>query len=405
MHRFLKEDRITIERGLIVRIVNARPVGNEIHEDVDVYKETETGMEYVRNLMMSIYCGYMVDFPDENFSGKRRNTDRWSTPSVNIGKTVFDTDFYLSDSERSLILSKYPDFKWVLAKWDGTKSQIMKVLQIWRKHKEIEFPLSLGYYGIAINKNFYKSGNKDVIRYLVKNKPSQSISLVDIQMILRRGIDEKELDKYKSFCWCVNRKVAYDEFKYLEKIDMADSRGYEIYSDYKKMAKNAGHNMKDAYWLYPKNLHDAHKKVMKEMERIKKMQMRAQKEKEKKEREEKNRQYMERIKNYTRLNSVIGGYSIYVPETTEDWLVQAKSLHQCIVAADYMGKVADGKCLIVFIRKEGKPIATAEVHKNGTLGQFYADELDRNDCLPKEDVMVAMNKWLNKFNRNVRKAA
>ena len=61
--------------------------------------------------------------------------------------------------------------------------------------------------------------------------------------------------------------------------------------------------------------------------------------------------------------------------------------------------MAKKKYLIAFIRQEGKPIATAQLYageKIGTwrIGQFYANELDRSNCRPSDEVQAAFNKWL-----------
>ena len=86
-------------------------------------------------------------------------------------------------------------------------------------------------------------------------------------------------------------------------------------------------------------------------------------------------------------------------DSAEEWREQAEALHQCIVSCGYMGRVADGKCVIVFVRKGGVPVATAEILKGNRIGQFYADEHDRDDCLPSEEVRTALEKWLNSLGK------
>lgn len=40
--------------------------------------------------------------------------------------------------------------------------------------------------------------------------------------------------------------------------------------------------------------------------------------------------------------------------------------------------------------------ATAEISNDGKrIIQFYADEFDRNNCLPSEEIKAAFQKWLN----------
>ena len=99
-------------------------------------------------------------------------------------------------------------------------------------------------------------------------------------------------------------------------------------------------------------------------------------------------------KKFAEINKSIDGYSIFVTSNYDEWQKQAKALHQCICACGYYQGTADGNYTIVFIQKEGKPIATAQIYQNGTIGQFYADETDRNNCKPSEEVSAALDKWM-----------
>ena len=36
-----------------------------------------------------------------------------------------------------------------------------------------------------------------------------------------------------------------------------------------------------------------------------------------------------------------------------------------------------------------------EIKKKKKILQFYANELDRNDCKPSEEIQTAFNKWLD----------
>ncbi|MBO4712575.1 MAG: hypothetical protein J5615_01615 [Fibrobacter sp.] len=68
------------------------------------------------------------------------------------------------------------------------------------------------------------------------------------------------------------------------------------------------------------------------------------------------------------------------------------------MSADYIGKMADRRCLLVFIAtKEGAPVATAEILPSGKVGQFYADERDRSNMKPGKKAQEALDAWLKKF--------
>jgi hypothetical protein len=104
--------------------------------------------------------------------------------------------------------------------------------------------------------------------------------------------------------------------------------------------------------------------------------------------------FVERMQKYQCLNCEVNGYFIYIADNLEDWKLQAENLHQCILKARFDKQVLDRRCLIVFIRKDNEPIATCQLYKDYSIGQFYANELDRQNCLPTEDVKTAMNIWI-----------
>ena len=60
------------------------------------------------------------------------------------------------------------------------------------------------------------------------------------------------------------------------------------------------------------------------------------------------------------------------------------------------------KCLLVFLVLDGRPMATAELNRNGKLVQFYADERGDN-MKPGKDAEDAINKWIRTFKPRIRK--
>ena len=189
-----------------------------------------------------------------------------------------------------------------------------------------------------------------------------------------------------------DKVVAYDVYRYLLKVHMADHDGVMLYRDYWKLLGQTGHDSADAYWKYPKSLQAAHDKVLEEIResndsiQIKRL-------------ESKQENYSRAVKKLLKYNSEIDGYSVFVPDTVGQIVAQAKALHQCLVHCDYVSQVIDKKCVLVFIQKDGVPVATCQLLEGDKIGQFYADELDRDDCLPSEDVRAVMNKWIERKRR------
>jgi hypothetical protein len=160
------------------------------------------------------------------------------------------------------------------------------------------------------------------------------------------------------------------------------------------MLQRSDHAFDDEYWHYPSNLNEAHNRLVEE-ERIREEAEELARAKEEEKRFKERKKALKRIeKKFAEINGSIDGYSIFVTSDYDEWQRQASILHQCICACGYYQGTADGNYTIVFIQKEGVPIATAQIYQNGTIGQFYADETDRNNCAPSEEVRAALDKWM-----------
>ena len=101
------------------------------------------------------------------------------------------------------------------------------------------------------------------------------------------------------------------------------------------------------------------------------------------------RQTVEKFQQYSR---IVNGYSIFVPQNIFDIEEQAKSLHQCLITCNYPRQIIRKSCVLVFIRKENKPIATVEVKNDGTIGQFHLDQ-KLDNFLPSKELEDTFNKW------------
>ena len=237
-----------------------------------------------------------------------------------------------------------------------------------------------------------------ILKFVRENAGSENWPITKIKFVMN-GHTEKEYDEWKSFKDNYGKSFSYESYKYLisRKIKKCD---LGLYRDYIEMAKECGHNVKDKYWYAPKNLKKAHDKVMAEVELVREARRQEQAKLEKKETELKMAKFRKVAKKFNGLITKFHGLTAYVPQDTETVDKHAKALHQCLVYADYIGKMARQKCLLVFIAdSNGKPVATAEIMPGGKLGQFYADELHHNyeKMKPSADAEKALSKWLKMF--------
>lgn len=390
-------DRLEAVEGQLVRTVNAvernKRKGKDQRRTLDVYREFEDGYAECRNLYYCMY-GYRVGFPhDENsmyYNGSCSFTEK--EEKFDLCKEMHFDSRPLTEAERELVIQKYPAFSYTLKKWRGTIRETLKALAVWKKHPEVEFILSAGFKNIAFNKGFWKlteKKRKEIVLFMRKNPDCRNFTLLDIQRCIKNGYDIGEFSLYKVFLNITDGNVSFDLYRYLVKIGKANRRGVALYRDYWNLLVQSRHSTKDAYWEYPKDLQERHDLLRDEIHRVERL-------KQKEELKKKQDAYSKAVRKIAGITLDENGYSVYVPETVEEIMHHAERLHQCLVTCDYISRVIAGKCVLVFVTKDGEPEATAELLKGDRIGQFYKDELDRDECLPSVEVRALVDRWIAK---------
>lgn len=406
MHKPIYEDRFEIDKqGNIVLITNARGRGYDVNHkltvncEFDCLKTYEDGKQKCRNLYFSIYGGYYVEYPQEYYSYfnptekvKARGYEHFGETKSNVNLPSFG----FTKADADLICKKYPDFKYVIQKWEGlhTKREMFEVLKVWKEHPEIELPLSLGYVKVCFTKSFFKL-DKNKLKTLYKfmfNNQGKDYGITDLNYILKHGLETFE--NVKRISRIMGHKVS------AEMADWADgilAGGYEQYHfgsdyhDYLEKAEYIGKDIKDPYWKYPKDFAKRAEMVKEQYANKKRMEDAQRAEKQLKE-------YLKRIGKFAGKQKRIGRYNLFVPTTTQEWVTQAEKLHQCIIRMNYMDKLNENY-ILVFIYKDGAPLATCEITDvmDKKIGQFYADEHDRENCYPDERTKALMYSWLDEL--------
>lgn len=429
-------DRLTVEDGHITRIVRAEYSKKGEYSSVDVYKENDNKEYWDQNLYISIYGGVVVTFPGFKIGGywkddtiaEEEGWNKRQRPSL-VGYSS-----KITAADEALVCGAYPDFKYLFKKVshsDWNRLYLIRVLQVWVKHPELELVMAAGYENVGMDGRFWRysekrrreiclfmrknAGNK--FRYLPLKNLNECIKSNDPERYLSYMADVSEWDRNSR---CVDA-VKYEDYLYLKKLktkiqtrwkgQKAFDAKMNYWMDYIRMAASAGHDVHDPYWRHPKNLLAKHDVVMEEInrieeaERIAAAQRRAEWEARQREMEAQKAEKLKKelmrlqpkveriLKKFGKYSEVVDGYSIFVCTDYEEWKRQAEALHQCICVGGYYQKTLKGECTIVFIQKEGVPVATAEVKNDGKIGQFYADERDRSNCLPTPEVRAAFEKW------------
>lgn len=406
-------DRLAVEDGHVVRILKAVYNGKrDCYSEIDVYKERDDGMSCHRNLYCSMWGGYSVAFPGQVFNNnpnsyyyypevaEENEWSEWEKVKRNVGLSCFT-----SEHNHILIENIYPDFKYVVKKYqfESIREEFDK-LQMWILHPEIELLLAAKFEKLAMSKRFFRlkpENRKPVLQFCRKHPECYDFTYEEIRACIKSDETEKFLEYYlnvptyqRENRW--SNGITYEEWKYLKRKGWADKDGIDHYIDYKYMLKISDHDENDDYWHFPSNLYKAHDKLLAERRRkeeIRKRELERQRQKQAK----KNKDSWAKVtKKYSKYNTVLDGYSIFITDDMEMWNKQAKELHQCIVRCDYMQQVAKRQCLIFFIQKDDVPVATAQVMPGKKINQFYANEIDRDNCRPTQEVQDIFNRFLEK---------
>lgn len=359
----------------------------------EVYRIDEDGIEHVRNLYISMYGGYFVE-PSLR--------ERWckiegGCPGMKSGSSMHSGR--LTDAEKKAIVEAHPEFRWTLQKAGNiSKAEAMRILTAWKRNPKTELLVGAKLDNLVGNGSFERmklETQKKVLAFIRATPGAQSWNLGKILFVMN-GRSAKEYEAWQEFCF-LDGKCAFDVYKYLQNAKCRPNSKARYYQDYIETAKRCGHDVKDKYWKFPKDLVAAHNKVVAEYNNI--LEARRLEEQllnDKREREKK-KNFLAMARNFA--NSIVrkSGLVVSVPADIKNVSAQAKALHQCLVSADYIGRMADKELVLVFVRtRAGEPVATAEIKPDGSIGQFYADE-DQEDIRPSEKAHIALDAWLKEY--------
>lgn len=151
------------------------------------------------------------------------------------------------------------------------------------------------------------------------------------------------------------------------------------YVDYLHMCRRQAYDMKEKSVLFPKNCAAAHDR---EAERIQKIND-----------AQKNKAFGIAYAGFARKAALSNEeLQIVCPKRVNDLVAEGRALHHCV--GSYVDRVAEGRCLIVFVRRveePEKPYVTVEV-RNGKIEQIHGD----HNSDPTEEVQKFVDLWSRK---------
>ncbi|MBO7412794.1 MAG: PcfJ domain-containing protein [Fibrobacter sp.] len=396
MHKFDRTERLVLDRGELSRIVTAHGLLKGRAHHLDVAKIYEDGRQFSRNIECQAIAGWTVGWPGEKFRDRYycrdwvQKLEPWVKSYTGLENLSWQSP---SEADKAVFCKKYPEFRWIFAKSDLTTRDYFHLLPYWKKYPhETEMLLANGYVHLALDGRLWRAKDrKPVLEWIRKNPGVRNPHLEGVRCSIRFGCTYDEWREYRAR-QCRETRVEYDVFRWLDSMNRAFYSEMSLYRDYATMAKEAGHDMRESYWRFPKKLRKAHDKVMAEVAAINAL-------KKAEELKAKGEKYLKAVSGWLGKELQVGksGMHVYIPESLDDIVFQADTLKQCLVTADYIGKVIEGRCVLVFVRYRGRPVATAEILPGGKLGQFYGNESNHSNCKPTKKASEAMQAWMQKF--------
>ncbi len=374
-HRAIFKDRLVCKNGNIYRVIRAYWK----KEKLDVACFDLKGNIYTRNLDFSYCGGWLYISPKDTkhsyyyHSNEPYGIEKWRKCYLKTCNIFCYEHATNEETEQVILNSNYKDFIYSYrALANKNPLSALEFLKLFIVNKKVEFLIKDKLYTLCTKK-------------FLTMKESKQKELIAIAR------EHRNIQTFTDLLSYAKNPKLYD---YLCK---EQHETIEFYRDYLKLCKMLNKDITDNYWKYPKSLRDKHNELIKQ----KNEQIRVERELARLEEERKESELMKKIervaKKFAELSYEIGDYQVAVASSLEDIKEQADTLSQCLITNGYHKKYADKEELLVFIKKGEERIATAEIFfdKARPLGQFYGNEIDRDNCIPNEEIKGVLDSWLN----------
>ena len=415
-------------------------INNEIHYNVQFIKTyqksskskhrlcyvfSEHGYSKCRNILFNNYLrNYFCLLPEDvskkySFIQNINDWCQWNNESPFINLHSYNIP---SQNDFDILVKKYPDFYYTLVKYCKSVFKnynhypplidCFNLLLLWKNNPQCEFVIMSDYLNILFNKSFYKmtqKNQKDTIKFLYQYNSliphnATLFQILKIKNSLNIGLQINEIKVYFDFLQFHREFSDLNHFHYFIKqskyLSLNIHSVVSLYKDYITLAKALNKDLDNSYHLYPKDLQKRHDKLHLQKKNID--ELKALKDSQKRQKEQKlallkkQNDYQKIVRKYQKFNiDNFQGYKIYVPSSIDDIAKQAQLLNQCLITCDYPSQVINKYCILIFIRDlNNNPLATAQLKNDGQIGQFYANESDRNNCTPSPQIQNVFNNWL-----------
>lgn len=348
-----------------------------------------------KNMIFTGYAGYTVRYTKNQRSTATYYYCDWSEWFDKWGKEVPAGVI----SEILNLNELFQSEKFRYCGYSG-KDDLIDYLQEYKKDPQIEF---FGKMNLKISKALCKKCKSD----------RQFIAF------LKNNLDDLNRYRTQTFLYAYNHHISCsDAAKHLSDIRSAtqcfpgmwekkklkpdmlriydyckrNSIPYSHYMDYWKACVELGLNMKDTKNIYPKEFQRMHDLRIDEYASLM-AQIDMEKNKELSE------LFEQQSKKWEQFETVGKKFKVVIAKSVYDLKREGEVLHHCVGKMGYDKKMADGRCVIAFVRKTDdpdRPFVTMEyLPDKRKLAQIYGD----HDSRPEPKVLAFGTKWANKVSK------
>ena len=370
MHQFKRTQRVRILRGRLCREVYA--VTRYTAKPYAVFREWLDGRRESRNLYYRTVAGWLFAAPGDEDSWGSYEVERWSDFAP---KDDFCWDGPTED-DVALLKSCRPAFRWCLDKAKGySVAELFQLLRAFDEDPAVEHLVEAGLKSLALSDGFRsltEGTRKAVVKWSLANGDHPLRTALDC---IREGIT---VDEQRGWRTGSARYHAYKVHKWFKEHKVH----FLEYEEYLDTLRRAGKDSQDPYWGIPSDFRARRRAAERIVANLRKAETAARE------------KVLEGIAGRY-LGGIYEKLHVYVPGSYAAFKAQAKALDQCLITNDYPTRVANGVCVLVFIERAGKPLATAELIPSGKgwrVGQFYGDER-KKDYLAGPAERSALKAW------------
>lgn len=277
----------------------------------------------------------------------------------------------------------------------------MDYIKEYFKHPEIEMLAKMGLSYLYTKASIFKmtkASRKAFIRWASENAAyikAHQPNINYIRKCIKRGLTGDQMQEREVEEAIINTlepfgittlAQAKEIKKYLDK----QHGGLQMYRDYIQMSKNARRKMSDRGVWFPKDFVKVHDELSAKAA-----------DKKSKVLNKKLQAVHQQLKKY---EGEYNGFTITFPKAQSEFIKNGNDLHLCVGGMSYSKDMAEGRLVIAFVSKDGKPIETAEIdypRENSRKKKPYLVQLrgDHNlDSPHHKDIEKTLQKFLTKFN-------